>query len=150
MRLKFRKLTEDCVEPSYANEGDAGLDLTAVSIRECGNFTEYGTGLAFEIPAGFVGILAPRSSVSNLGLSLANSIGVIDSGYRGELKVRFYGQEKYNIGDRIAQLVIVPCPNVTLEETLLSNSERGEGGFGSTNITPISELKTNYSFKGIF
>lgn len=148
MKIKFKKLTADAVTPEYANPGDAGLDLTAVSVRECGNYIEYGTGLAFEIPEGYVGILAPRSSVSKKQLTMANSIGVIDSGYRGELKIRFYyGKDKYNIGERVAQLMILPLPSVTLEEAEsdLSETARGVGGFGSTG-----NKGNKTSFKGVF
>ena len=93
MIVRVKKLKNEAVVPSYAKEGDAGLDLVAVdkNIETDGEseYVEYGTGLAFEIPAGYVGLLFPRSSISNKDLILSNSVGVIDSGYRGEVKFRF-------------------------------------------------------------
>ena len=91
MKVKIKKLDNAAVIPSYATNGDAGLDLTAVScqIDQSGLFIEYGTGLAVEIPEGYVGLLFPRSSVSKTTLILANHVGVVDSGYRGEIKFRF-------------------------------------------------------------
>ena len=91
MKVKIKKLDNAAVIPSYATNGDAGLDMTAVScqIDESGLFIEYGTGLAVEIPEGYVGLLFPRSSVSKTTLILANHVGVVDSGYRGEIKFRF-------------------------------------------------------------
>lgn len=90
MEIKIKKLCENAVIPSYAKPGDAGMDLVATSriFDKYGN-VEYGTGLAIEIPEGYVGLLFPRSSISKQDLSLANSIGVIDSGYRGEIKFKF-------------------------------------------------------------
>jgi len=136
MILKFKKLHEDAIIPSYAKPGDAGLDLTAVTESWNLDIVTYGTGLAVEIPEGFVGLLTPRSSVYKTGLFLANSVGVIDSGYRGEIMFKFkcfeFGVE-YNIGDRIGQLLLVPIPFIkTLEVNELSSTDRGEGGFGST------------------
>lgn len=138
LKLKIKKLHPDAVIPSYAKPGDAGLDLVAVS--EGWNNTDtmvtYDTGLAIEIPEGHVGLLFPRSSVSKTTLSLANCVGVIDSGYRGPvmLKFRYLNEgDVYEVGDRVGQLVIVPCPQVDIEEVSeLSSTERGEGGFGST------------------
>ena len=87
-----------------------------------------------EIPRGYVGLLFPRSSVSNKGAWLANSVGVIDSGYRGPVKVRLYGPKApYQPGERVAQLMIMPVPYVSVQEVSeLSDSQRGQGGFGST------------------
>jgi dUTP pyrophosphatase len=142
MKINIKKLHPDAIIPSYAKEGDAALDLTAVSMTsDPFRNIVYGTGLSLEIPDGYVGLLYPRSSVSKTGLSLANSVGVIDSGYRGEiiLKYRFNKNLKiaYNnspqVGDRVGQLMIVPRPKVELIEVEeLSNSDRGVGGFGST------------------
>ena len=140
MKVKIKKLIPEAVIPSYAKYGDAGMDLTSTNIEiltgtDCG-YIEYHTGLSIEIPEGYVGLLFPRSSISNTGLILANSVGVIDSGYRGEIKCRFKyisGTNKYNIGDRIAQLMILPYPMIELEKVdELSSTERGEGGFGHT------------------
>ena len=91
MKVKIKKLHADAVVPSYATSGDAGMDLTAVTaqIDKSGLFIEYGTGIAVEIPHGYVGLLFPRSSLSKTSLVLANHVGVVDSGYRGEIKFRF-------------------------------------------------------------
>ena len=90
MEVKIKKLCDSAVIPSYAKPGDAGMDLVATSriFDKYGN-VEYGTGLAMEIPEGYVGLLFPRSSISKQDLSLANAVGVIDSGYRGEIKFKF-------------------------------------------------------------
>jgi len=151
MKIKFKKLNDRAKIPFYANEGDAGMDLLATTVKRSSNFYEYGTGLAMEIPKGYVGLLFPRSSISNTDHYLRNSVGVIDSGYRGEIKIRmsapdthFYQQvynlpqdkldrKEYNIGDKIAQLVIIKLPWVDIEEVEnLNDSDRGEGGFGSS------------------
>ena len=143
MVVKIKKLVENAVIPAYSKKGDAGLDLTAVSktIDENSNIV-YGTGLAVEIPEGFVGLLFPRSSNSKMDLILTNSVGVIDSGYRGEIELRYklVGNGvtpsivgTYNIGDRVGQLVIIPYPSIEFEEvTELSTTERNTGGYGST------------------
>ncbi len=133
--VKVKKLHPDAKLPQYAKEGDAGLDVFAVSKKETNEFIEYGTGLAFEIPLGYVCLAFPRSSVSNKSLSMCNSVGVLDSGYRGELKIRFYQhkREEYEIGDKIGQIIIIPYPKIEFEEVKeLSETSRGDGGFGST------------------
>lgn len=139
LKVKVKKLHPEAVVPKYAKLGDAGLDLTAVSkdYDEEKEKLVFGTGLAVEIPEGHVGLLFPRSSISKTLLSLANSVGVIDSGYRGEIKLFFNKghrpKKNYKVGDRIGQLIILPYPNVELiESDELSDSERGEGGFGSS------------------
>lgn len=123
--------------PKYAKPGDAAMDLTALDWVDEGLYIEYRTGLYMEIPDGYVGLLFPRSSISEKGLILANSVGVIDSGYRGEIKIRFKKsgyREIYVKGDRIAQLMIMPVPKVAFKVVdELSSTERGEGGFGHTN-----------------
>lgn len=136
IELKIKKLHNEAVIPQYAKAGDAGMDLTATekSYDANGN-TVYNLGIALEIPEGFVGLIFPRSSNSKQDLLLSNSVGVIDSGYRGELMVKYkrIGLTEYDEGDRVAQLVIVELPKVTVIEVQeLSSSERGEGGFGST------------------
>jgi len=124
--------------PKAATAGSAGFDLTAVRRRWNRELElwEYGTGLAVEIPAGYVGLLFPRSSVYRTGAILSNGVGVIDSDYRGEIGAKFYTLkylEKYEIGDRICQLVIVPIPGVEwIESEELTATERGAGGYGST------------------
>ena len=143
MKVKFLKLVDTAVTPSYAKPGDAGMDITAIAhkINTEHNFIEYHTGLAFEIPERHVGLLFPRSSVSKKDLSLANCVGVVDSGYRGEITFRykfdsdsyFANVKRYQDGDRVGQLVIMPYPNIELEEVdNLADSSRGEGGYGST------------------
>jgi dUTP pyrophosphatase len=90
MQVKIKKLSPDSVIPTYAKSGDAGMDLIATSIigEEVFQIT-YGMGIALEIPNGFVGLVFPRSSIRKTDLSLTNSVGVIDSGYRGELQATF-------------------------------------------------------------
>jgi dUTP pyrophosphatase len=139
MQIKIKKLNDQAVIPVYAKAGDAGLDFTATSkIAERKN-TVYGTGLAIEIPEGYVGLLFPRSSLANKDLLLTNHVGLVDSGYRGEIMFKFKRLNndrifsEYNIGERIGQLLIIPYPKVELVEVKdLNESERGNGGFGST------------------
>lgn len=172
LKIKIKKLSKDSVLPTYSKDGDAGMDLTATSksYDEHGNAV-YGTGLAFEIPKGYVGLLFPRSSNSKKDLLLSNSVGVLDSGYRGEVMFKFKKQintertvlntivavqnmaeikedfkelglldgddienfTEYKLGERIGQLIILPYPEIEFEEVEeLSDSERGEGGYGST------------------
>ena len=137
--VKFKKLVPEAVIPSYAKMGDAGLDLTATSKEwdEEKQLVVMGTGLAMEIPEGYVGLIFPRSSICKTPLSLANCVGVIDSGYRGEVKFMFRPGDRprknYEIGDRIGQLIIMPFPTVLpVEATELSDTARGAGGFGSS------------------
>lgn len=140
MQVKIKKLHPDAVIPVYSKPGDAGLDLTATSISsDSYDNIVYGTGLAIEIPEGYVGLLFPRSSNSKTDLYLTNHVGVVDSGYRGELMFKFrpingiVDASIYAVGDRIGQLMILPYPSIKFVETdELSDSDRGEGGFGST------------------
>ena len=140
MKLKIKRLSENAVIPKYAKPGDAALDITATAVNATFQYVEYRTGLACEIPEGHVGLLFPRSSVTNTTMMLKNSVGVIDSGYRGELTFRFYDtsqhsitSSRYKVGDRIGQLIVIPIPNMEIEEvTELSSTERGEGGYGSS------------------
>ena len=163
MKVKIKKLHPNAVIPVYAKAGDAGMDLTAVSMKidEYGNIC-YGTGLAFEIPEGYVGLVFPRSSIYKSNLNLSNSVGVIDSGYRGEVSFKFnvihnvsswlkfkwqklfrkdplnvpvmiLGFNKYKVGDRIGQIIIMPYPQIEFEEAEdLSETERGTQGYGSS------------------
>jgi len=144
MELKIKRLSEDAVLPIRANKNDAGIDLTATritqEINECGQLIlVYHTDLAVEIPEGHVGLLFPRSSVSKKSLSMCNSVGVIDAGYRGEIMAKMRSTTDvvpaiYKPGERFAQLVIMPIATLTITETAeLSESERGEGGFGSSD-----------------
>ena len=159
LQVKVTKLFSDAVIPTYAHPTDAGMDMVAISKNVTDDFVEYGTGIAMEIPEGHVGLLFPRSSNSKKDLLLANSVGVVDSGYRGEIKFRFkelpnydiscrrglFGikslaltksrlRKIYDIGDKIGQIIIIPYPKVDLVEVKsLSDSDRGSGGFGSTD-----------------
>lgn len=135
MQIKIKKIHPDAKIPKYSKEGDAGMDVYAVSKQRKDKYIEYGTGIAIELPKGYVCLVFPRSSLSNKDLVLANHVGVLDSGYRGELVLRFkkMGEEVYDVGDRIGQIIIVPYPHIEFNEVEeLSNSERGDGGFGST------------------
>ena len=139
MQVKIKKLNPNAVIPTYAKSGDAGMDLVATKIISNTTFdVTYGTDLAMEIPKGFVGLVFPRSSIRKYELILSNSVGVIDSGYRGELQATFKKENgldslAYKVGDRIAQIMIIPHPEIEFEEVDdLSDTERGEGGFGST------------------
>ena len=139
MKVKIKKLHPNAVKPKYAKESDAGMDLVATSIIENTSFQiTYGIGLAIEIPDGMVGLIFPRSSIRNTELMLSNSVGVIDAGYRGELQATFnklngLDSLSYKVGDRIAQIIIVPHPIIQIVEVdELSESSRGIGGFGST------------------
>jgi len=140
MQVKIKKLHVDAVIPAYSKPGDAGMDLTAVSATQdqYGNVV-YGTGLAVEIPIGYVGLIFPRSSNSKTDLYLTNHVGVVDSGYRGEIMFKFrpvnglLNAKVFQVGERVGQLIILPYPTIMFEETdELSDSERGDGGFGST------------------
>lgn len=146
MKVNVKKLDSNAVIPTYAKHGDAGMDLTAVSKEydEHGNVC-YGTQLAFEIPNGFAGFLFPRSSNTKKDLILGNSVGVIDSGYRGEVVFKFrellpserdieFGAREYEVGDRVGQIVIMPVPQIEFNVVdELSTTDRGVGGFGSTD-----------------
>jgi len=144
MKVKIKKLHPNAVVPQYAKTGDAGMDLVATSILSNTTFdVTYGMGIALEIPEGFVGLIFPRSSIRKTDLALTNCVGVVDSGYRGELQATFkkvYGKNDvridetdYKVGDRIAQIIILPYPQIEFTEVEeLSNTERGDGGFGST------------------
>lgn len=139
MLIKIKKLDENAHLPYRASPSAAGYDLTSVSYSFGeGNVVTYHTGIALEIPEGYAGFLFPRSSIYKTGMSLANSIGVIDSDYRGELMLKYYVNDWetiYKKGERCGQLVILPIPQYEfslVEE--LSDTGRGEGGFGSTGV----------------
>jgi dUTP pyrophosphatase len=142
MQVKIKKLSPNAVIPTYAKDGDAGMDMVATKVisDNLGSVT-YGTDIAMEIPKGFVGLIFPRSSIRKTNLQLSNSVGVVDSGYRGEIQATFnkiqgideHTRTRYLVGDRICQLTIIPYPPIEFEEVEeLNNTERGEGGFGST------------------
>jgi dUTP pyrophosphatase len=142
MIVNIKKIHPEAVIPSYAKSGDAGMDLVATSIiSETPSQITYGLGIALERPEGFVGLVFPRSSIRKTRLQLSNSVGVIDSGYRGELQATFNKitttienqKNDYKVGDRVCQITIIPYPPIEFNEVNeLSNTERGEGGFGST------------------
>lgn len=167
LKIRVKKLIPEAEIPKYAHRGDAGMDVVATSISVTNDYIEYGTGLAFEVPKGYVMLIFPRSSNSKKDLLLCNSVGVLDSTYRGELKFRykrvyriknqaseetngemttnsivnpgmanemeFDASKWYWVGDKVGQIMILPYPEVHFIETdELSETERGEGGFGST------------------
>lgn len=134
------KLRDDASLPSRAQEGDAGLDLRSVepATIASGARATVPTGIALEIPPGHAGLVLPRSGLAaRHGITLMNAPGLIDSGYRGEVKVLLLntGGETFEIepGDRIAQLLLVPYAEAeTVEVAEVATSARGDGGFGST------------------
>lgn len=158
LNVKIKKLVPEAVIPTYAHVGDAGMDVTAVSVNKTADYIEYDTGLAFEVPEGYVMLIFPRSSNSKKDLVLANAVGVLDSTYRGPLKLRFKRQYRaedwltyqtvdntngqryelvaerlYSVGDKVGQIMILPYPTVQFEEVdELEDTLRGDGGFGST------------------
>ena len=141
MDLRVSKLKGGAILPTRAHEGDAGLDLYACEAAHLGPGERWsvGTGVAVEIPAGHAGFVLPRSGLAREhGISLVNSPGLIDSGYRGEISVLLINTdpaETFRVapGDRIAQLVIAPVALAEpVEADSLADSARGEGGFGSS------------------
>ena len=141
MKIRFKKLSQSAVMPRKAHASDAGFDLTCTRYEVTnGELLTYHTDIAVEIPDGHVGLLFPRSSIYKQDLFLTNSVGVVDSGYRGEVMFKFkpiYCEVKqhYQVGDRIGQLIIIPYPNAEfVEADELSDSERGEGGYGSSGM----------------
>lgn len=143
MELAFRKLRDDAVVPARAYDGDAGLDLTACErvVLEPGERAMVGTGLAVAIPEGYAGFVQPRSGLAaRNGITIVNTPGLVDSGYRGELRVILLNtdaREAFVVepGMRIAQLVVVPVASVEpLEVEELPESERGVRGFGSSAV----------------
>jgi len=148
VEVKIKKLHPNAQIPKYSREGDAGLDLTAVTINYIEDqdgrldILEIGTGLAVEIPFGYVGLIYPRSSIFKFDLMLVNSVGVIDSNYRGELILKYKISDRqkrewllFGEGDRVAQIVIIPYPQINFVETKdLSDSNRGAHGFGSSGV----------------
>lgn len=146
MIVRFKKLDPNAKKPEKQYTSDAAFDLTATSFSFDGenDVISYGMGIAVEIPYGYVGLLFPRSSVYLKKLDLSDCVGVIDSGYRGEVTAKFritngfIGDKKepyYNVGDRVAQLIIIPIPLITFQESsVLSDSDRGTGGYGSTGL----------------
>lgn len=150
MEIKLKKLSKDAKIPLQGSTFAAGYDMYATSVSFIKNYlvegrsyvdpfvVQYGTGIAIEIPKGYCGLLFPRSSVYKNNQSLCNSIGLIDSDYRGEIKFNYYNFDRkksnlYNIGDRVGQLVIIKHEDLNFKEVdSLSDTARGKGGFGST------------------
>ena len=140
MEIKNKKLVPEATIPAYAKPGDAGMDMKAISY-EYNNEMDchiYGTGIAMEIPKGYVGLVFLRSSNRKTNCYLPNAVGVIDSGYRGEIMVslkhrNLHGNPPYKIGDKLVQIIIIPYPQIEFVEVdELSKTERGDGGHGST------------------
>jgi dUTP pyrophosphatase len=141
VELPVTKLKDEALLPTRAHEGDAGLDLYSCETAHIGPGERWGigTGVGVEIPEGHAGLVLPRSGLArDHGISLVNSPGLIDSGYRGELRVLLLNNDpaetfRVELGDRIAQLVLVPIALATpVETTVLSESSRAAGGFGSS------------------
>lgn len=162
MEINYKKINEKAKTPYKKFDIDAGFDLYATSINKTNKYIEYGTGLAFEIPEGYMGLLFPRSSVTKEDLMLKNAVGVVDASYRGEVRFRYinavhdlvhnYVQyddyvtneiidlnivnrhlDQYEIGDRCGQIIFMEIPKIKLiEATELSDTVRGSGGYGSS------------------
>ena len=141
MKINFKKMHPKAEMPKRQRVGDVGYDLVAVVDRSrlepTGPYVEYDTGIAVEIPEGYVGLIFPRSSIKGTGVRLTNCVGVIDSGYRGSIKAYFDIIDKsliyYEKGDKFAQLLIIPYPQIEFEEVEeLSQTERGASGYGSS------------------
>jgi dUTP pyrophosphatase len=153
--IKIKRLDERAVLPTKAHNTDAGFDMTAISLEfdEYGNAV-YGFGWAFDIPVGYVGVLAPRSSATKYDVDMPNSLGMIDAGFHGEVKAKYRPTSTqpvrgtqtdsievcqssraniFKVGEKVAQMIIMKLPDVAFVETdELPQSERGEGGWGHT------------------
>ena len=139
MKVRFKKINKNAIAPFQKHATDAGWDLSVLEYSIKGDTVSYDSGLAVEIPVGYVGLLFPRSSIANTALFMSNSVGVIDSDYRGTIKAKFNLLDNdgdiYDYGDRFCQLIIMPFPQIEWElSDELSDTERGVGGYGSTNI----------------
>jgi dUTP pyrophosphatase len=141
VKLRFARLSDAAILPTRAHEGDAGLDLYAVEPAHLGPGERWSlpTGVAVEIPEGHAGLVLPRSGLAREhGIALVNSPGLIDSGYRGEIKVLLLNTDPAEVfriepGERIAQLLVVAVPATEpVEAETLAESARGDGGFGSS------------------
>lgn len=143
MKIKVKKLKEDAVIPHYAHEGDAGMDVYSVAdeMIEPGEIKLIPTGLSFELPRGIEMQVRPKSGLAiKHGITLTNSPGTLDSGYRGELKVILQneGKRQYKVkkGEKVAQIVLARYEEVEFEESdELMETSRGAGGFGSTGVS---------------
>lgn len=152
MKIRFKKLSDKAKIPTRAHTSDAGYDLCSTKITtEVGEDAKlvivYHTDIAVEIPSGYVGLLLSRSSIFKKSLILTNCVGVIDSGYRGEIIAKFKCNTDvvpsvYKEGERFAQLLIVPCADVEFEESEeLNESDRSENGHGSTGDDSIVDTQ---------
>lgn len=149
LNVRIKKLVSEAKIPTYAHDTDMGMDIYCTS-REYDKDLDryiYHTGLAFEVPEGYGMLIFPRSSNTKKEVYLANSVGILDSGYRGELMFIYKDRTHrltmpryasspvfpYEVGDRIGQIVIIPYPKINfIESDSLEKTDRGEGGFGST------------------
>lgn len=138
--VKIRKVDANAVIPFRAHPTDAGMDVVAVSMEMTEDYVEYDTGLQFQLPQDYAMLIFPRSSNSKKDLLLCNSVGILDAGYTGNLKLRFklttegYTEKIYNPGDKVGQIMIIPYPEVNFIETDdFNETDRGDNGFGSTN-----------------
>lgn len=137
LQLLVKKLHPDAVLPAAQKSGDAGLDLTAVSVSSTGDTNTYDFGIAVELPPGHFGLIVPRSSNYKKDQLLSNSCGIVDENYRGALKAMFKnvnsGYVRHEVGERIAQLIVLPYPVVQVKEVEeLSETVRGSKAFGSS------------------
>jgi dUTP pyrophosphatase len=141
VKLRFRRLRDSALLPSRAHDGDAGLDLHAAERASIapGARASVGTGVAVEVPPGHAGLVLPRSGLAaRHGIALVNAPGLIDAGYRGEIRVLLFNTDRVSTfevepGDRIAQLLLTPFADAEpIEADELATSARGEGGFGSS------------------
>lgn len=140
LEVEFKLSHPDAKLPTYAHPEDAGMDLTATSIDYDTTTGSYliGTGVHVNLPIGFVGYLFPRSSIYKTDFRLCNSVGVVDRGYDGEIMLRMKSDglctSLYKIGDKVAQLIIMPLPKIYAKQVqaFSTSSERGSKGFGSS------------------
>ncbi len=141
MELRVKRIDPQARLPERAHDGDAGLDLCACEAAHLGPGERWsvGTGIAIEVPEGHAGLVLPRSGLAREhGIALVNSPGLIDAGYRGEVRVLLLNTDpaetfRIEVGDRIAQLVITPIAAIdAVEADELSETARGDGGFGSS------------------
>jgi len=142
LEVKFKLNHPNAIVPKYAYDTDACFDLFCAESKQNDLYVEYNTGINIFIPENYVGLLFPRSSVTNKTLILKNSVGVIDHGYLGDIRIRYYITPIYNdlvdtydVGDRVGQLLIIPRPKIKLIQVdSFEETQRGTGGYGSTGF----------------
>ena len=137
LEVKFKLNHPEAKKPVYAYDTDACMDLFAADILITEKYIEYNTGINMLIPLDYVGLLFSRSSVTNKNLIQKNSVGIIDHGYIGDIKIRFYNlnniNDIYSIGDRVGQIMIIERPKIKLIETeYFEETKRNINGYGST------------------